>query len=244
MPRLRASPGEPPYLVRRSSRARRARVTITQAGQTVVVLPSRAPAHAAAQLVARHERWIDRHRALIAARNALLDARPAIGEGRQLTLEGVPHVVIVETADDRARRSSVELDDLHRSITVRVATGDPRPVAELLDAWLRRLARRWLAERVSELAPVVGVVPAGIHVRDQRSRWGSASRSGTLSFNWRLVLCPPEVFDYVVVHELAHLRVRGHSRRFWALVEQHAPLAAAARRWLRDNHHEIRRALD
>jgi predicted metal-dependent hydrolase len=83
-----------------------------------------------------------------------------------------------------------------------------------------------------------------LSVRDQRSRWASASARGDLSFSWRLILAPPFVLDAVVVHELAHLRVRGHSRAFWSLVERHAPRTPEARRWLREHARELRAALD
>jgi predicted metal-dependent hydrolase len=83
-----------------------------------------------------------------------------------------------------------------------------------------------------------------VTIRDQRTRWGSASRSGTLSFNWRLILCPPSVLEYVVVHELAHLKVSGHGTAFWRLVGSHYADAAAARHWLKQHHDEIRNALD
>jgi hypothetical protein len=88
------------------------------------------------------------------------------------------------------------------------------------------------------------VEPKRITIRDQRTRWGSASRSGTLSFNWRLILAPPEVLDYVVVHELAHLRWAGHGKRFWSLVGKHFRNYLGARKWLRDHHDELRHALD
>ncbi len=113
-----------------------------------------------------------------------------------------------------------------------------------LERGLRRAARQAIARQVSVRAPQVGVPVARIQIRDQRTRWGSASRIGTLSFNWRLILCPPHVLDYVVVHELAHLCVAGHSPSFWRLVERHYGDYRPARRWLRDHHHEIRHALD
>jgi predicted metal-dependent hydrolase len=69
-------------------------------------------------------------------------------------------------------------------------------------------------------------------IRDQRTRWGSCSSRRTLSFNWRLVLAPPEVLDYVAVHELCHLRVPNHSARFWRLVEQRRPGYREPRAWL------------
>lgn len=234
----------PAYTVRRSSRARRARVTINDAGEAVVVLPQRAPERAAAELVAQHAGWIDRHQERHAQRGRDRAARPALGAGRALTLEGTPRPVTIEPAPPGRRRSSVQLDVHTGAITIVQAATDARPATEIMQAWLRGLARRWIAERVSELATQMGVSPARISIRDQRSRWGSASQRGTVSFNWRLVLCPPSVLDYVVIHELAHLRVRGHSPRFWSLVERFAPDAAAARRWLRENHADLRHALD
>jgi hypothetical protein len=90
----------------------------------------------------------------------------------------------------------------------------------------------------------MGLKPTRVTVRDQRSRWGSASRKGTLSFSWRLVMAPPEILDYVVVHELAHLRWAGHGVRFWSLVRRFAPAAEHNRRWLRQNEARLRHALD
>jgi predicted metal-dependent hydrolase len=72
-------------------------------------------------------------------------------------------------------------------------------------------------------------------IRSQRTRWGSCSRSGTLSFNWRLLLAPEPVLDYVIWHEVCHLRIADHSPRFWALLEAHLPDYRQARRWLRAN---------
>jgi hypothetical protein len=121
---------------------------------------------------------------------------------------------------------------------------DGRDSAELLEAWLRGRAREVIGERVAARAPELGVRPGRLTIRDQTSRWASASSSGALSFSWRLLLAPPYVLDAVVVHELAHLRMRGHTRPFWSLVGAHAPRTPEARRWLRVHAAEIRAALD
>jgi predicted metal-dependent hydrolase len=109
---------------------------------------------------------------------------------------------------------------------------DPRTIAEG-DA--RAAVRELVAMLVEEEAPEIGVEPKRIQIRDQRSRWGSCSTLGTLSFNWRLVLAPFEVLDYVVVHELCHLREPNHSRRFWKLVGERRPGWQIQREWL-DRH--------
>ena len=103
----------------------------------------------------------------------------------------------------------------------------------------RRLARERITEAADREAERLGVSYARIAIRDQRSRWGSCSTTGTLSFNWRLVLAPAAALEYVVVHELCHLRVQGHSRRFWRLVEHARPTYESERVWLRDHGWEL-----
>jgi len=101
------------------------------------------------------------------------------------------------------------------------------------DASLRALATRELPTRVRELADRLALSPARVIVRDQQSRWGSCSPSGTISLNWRLVQMPARVAEYVIVHELMHLQQPNHSRRFWRLVRRACPWADEARAWLR-----------
>jgi predicted metal-dependent hydrolase len=103
----------------------------------------------------------------------------------------------------------------------------------------RRAARELVAVVAEEEAGFLGVAFRRIVIRDQRTRWGSCSPSGTLSFNWRLVLAPFEVLDYVVVHELCHLREPNHSPRFWRLVEERRPGWRIQRAWLREHGAEL-----
>ncbi len=182
----------------------------------VVVLQARAPARDADDLVRRHVPWIERHVTRLAARRRALALRPSLAYGRVLTINGQPELVRAATDKERAA----------------------------LERRLRRAAREAINERVAARATEMGIDYKRVSIRDQRTRWGSASRIGSLSFSWRLVLTPPEVLDYVVVHELAHLRAPGHGRQFWALVERYVPDQARARKWLRDHHDEVRTALD
>ncbi len=180
------------------------------------MLPLRAPASHATELVTRHATWIARQRERYEGRRIQLATRPSLAAGRTLWVAGSARLV---RAVDEGERAALERA-------------------------LRREAREVISECIQLRAGQVGVAVDRLQIRDQRSRWGSASRSGTLSFSWRLVLCPPDVLDYVVVHELAHLRVPGHGRRFWALVERHFGDPRPVRRWLREHQDEIRHALD
>ena len=126
--------------------------------------------------------------------------------------------------------------------------GEPLPLASLdgrvadgaaLDRWYRREARRRIAEIAEREAARLGLGYAAIAIRDQRTRWGSCSRRGTLSFSWRLLLAPAEVLEYVVVHELCHLREPNHSQAFWRVLDAARPGWPAQARWLREYGHEL-----
>ncbi len=205
-----------PYSIRRSPRARRVRLMVTEDGEALVVMPLRTPEREAADLFQRHRDWVARQQAKVEERRIHLATRPSLAAGRVLTIHGVARIVRVSSAAGR----------------------------DALERQLRREAREVIADRVAVRAADLEVEPCSLQIRDQKSRWGSASRRGVLSFSWRLVLCPPDVLDYVVVHELAHLRYGGHGVRFWRLVERAYGDHRAPRRWLRDHNDEIRQALD
>lgn len=114
--------------------------------------------------------------------------------------------------------------------------GDLRPAIE---RQLRRLAARELPARVFALAAPHQLAVSRVSVRNQRSRWGSCSRRGTISLNWRLIQMPASVSDYIILHELAHLRHLNHSRDFWAEVERLCPEYRVAEHWLKSNRHRL-----
>jgi predicted metal-dependent hydrolase len=102
-----------------------------------------------------------------------------------------------------------------------------------IERTLRRLAEAELPARAGELAAIHDLSPSSIHVRNQRSRWGSCSARGRISLNWRLVQVPPEIRDYIILHELAHLRHLNHSRRFWEEVRRLCPAFESAEAWIK-----------
>lgn len=121
-----------------------------------------------------------------------------------------------------------------------------RPVSDLTDSQRAALekryieaAREYFPKRVSYFLPLTGGSFQRITIRDQKTRWGSCSARGTLSFNWRLMLAPPAVLDYVVVHELCHLTHMNHSAAFWDLVESVCPDYRIHRKWLKEHGQEL-----
>lgn len=113
------------------------------------------------------------------------------------------------------------------------------PSEKRLEAIYRDAAREYFPKRVSYFSHVLGVSYGKITIRDQKTRWGSCSSKGNLSFNWRLILAPPNVLDYVVVHELCHRKEMNHSQRFWALVESVMPEYKEYRKWLKENGNKL-----
>ncbi len=111
--------------------------------------------------------------------------------------------------------------------------------AEIFKNWYIAQAREFISQRVAWYANKHHFNPVKIRITSARTRWGSCSSKGTLSFTWRLVMCPPEVIDYVVVHELVHLVERNHAARFWAKVEDILPDYKQRRKWLKTNGAQI-----
>jgi predicted metal-dependent hydrolase len=204
-----------PYAVRRSDRARRVRVTVDSERGVEVVLPARAPVRAAAAAVAELRPWIERRMAEAASARARVASRgdtvPYLGRDLRL---------VREAGRTRAHRRGDTL----------LVPAEPRAA---LERWYRRAARAEILPRIDRAAAAVGRSHAGLTVRAQRTRWASCSPSGAMSFNWRLLLAPEPVLDYVVWHEACHLVHRDHSRRFWGLVARFCPEHRAHARWLR-----------
>ncbi len=120
-------------------------------------------------------------------------------------------------------------------------SGRPEHLARRIGDFLKREAREAIAPRVRDLAAEIDRKPGRITVREMKSRWGSCSSDGRLRFNWRLILAPEPILDYVVAHEVAHLVHMDHSRRFWRIVDGLCPKTAAARRWLAKNGNDLMR---
>jgi predicted metal-dependent hydrolase len=205
------------YNVRRSERARRVRVTVDATRGVEVVLPRRAAEREAAAAIVELRPWIERRmleleraRTAVAARGASV---PYLGEMLGL---------IEERGRSRVHR---------RGDALLVPAGSTR--TEALERWYRRAARNEVAPRLDDACAAAGLRYEKLTIRGQRTRWASCSSKGAMSFNWRLLLAPPEVLDYVVEHEVCHLEVMDHSPRFWRLLAARVPGWRARSAWLK-----------
>jgi predicted metal-dependent hydrolase len=212
-----------PYRIRRSDRARRVRVSVDGTGQVEVVLPRRSPERHAEEAVRQLAPWIERRRRAVARAASEVGREPGTVPYLGSTLRLVP-----EAGRTRVHRLG---DDLL------VPEGDPR---EALERWYRRQARIEVVERLDAAVARAGASYGSLTIRGQRTRWASCSDSGTMSFNWRLLLAPAEILDYVIEHEVAHLEVHDHSDRFWTLLASRSPSWREHEAWLRRHGHALR----
>jgi predicted metal-dependent hydrolase len=240
------------YTLRRSPRSRGMRVVVHPQRGVVVTVPTTSrrgwadPERAIAGFLTERERWLRRHLERQARERAELAGRGGLADGALLRFRGELHRLRIAEAPVRTRRSTVERigGTAEDELVIRRAPGDRRSTGAVLEAWFRSRARESLERAIARHASALGVSPTAVTVRDQRTRWGSASRQGRLAFSWRLILAPPEALETVVVHELAHLLVFGHGPRFWGVVEACRPDHRTWRRWLHDHSAELHGALD
>ena len=221
---VEATQERPDVVFERSAKATRYRLTLRKDGTAVAVIPLRGNEREARAFVEEHREWLERARerqkqrprgATVWTLGAHVLWRGELSEIRKATDGERPQVCLAADVFRVAR-----LD------------GDLRPT---LEAHFLRLAKVELPARTWELAAVTGMSISAVSVRNQRTRWGSCSSDGGISLNWRLVQTPDFVRDYIIYHELMHLKEMNHSDRFWARVEEVCPEWRQAARWLKRN---------
>lgn len=203
---------------RRNSRARRVSLRIDPTEGTVIVtLPSRATRKAGMALLMGHAEWVSH-------RLAALPEAVTFVEGAAVPIGGVPHRIRHAPA---ARGGAFLLDqELHVTGAIEFL---PRRVRD----FLRQEARRRLGALVIAKAGLIGTAPKRVTVKDTTSRWGSCAPDKSIALSWRLVMAPAFAQDYVVAHEVAHLRHMNHGPNFWSLVDELTPHTKSAIPWLR-----------
>ena len=204
-----------PVDVARHPRARRYVIRVTPDGRVRLTVPRWASIAGGLRFAARQRAWIAREWQRQEARAAVWTTGTAFWfRGERQTIEIRDGAIVMAG----------------RSIETSLDQENARTVVE---TYLRREATMELAARTRHLASERGIAIVSVSVRNQRSRWGSCSRRGAIALNWRLIQMPPDVSDYVILHELAHRKHANHSIRFWREVESLCPRWREAERWLR-----------
>ncbi len=187
----------------------------------VLVAPAAVARRHAIDFLVRHEGWIN-------ARIKQLPAVQPFHDGATVPILGVPHIIHGEPAKLRGLVSF--------GPGIVTVPGAPEHVSRKLTDFLKKEAKREIAELARIKSATVGRPVKGLTLRDTRSRWGSCSAAGRLAFSWRLYLAPDWVLDYVVAHEVAHLKEMNHGPKFWALCASLTETdPKAARAWLKQH---------
>jgi predicted metal-dependent hydrolase len=211
---------EIPLVVRRHPRARRMILRLNTVGDgAVVTIPAHASPADALDLARSQSSWLCQN----------LDEmgeRVVFGDGVQIPFQGAQY--IVRHREDGQGTVWIKDSDIN-------VAGGIEHLSRRLGDWLKKQARIRIVSLAHQKAKHIDKTLARITVRDTRTRWGSCSSKGRLSFSWRLIMAPPEILDYVVAHEVAHLAHMNHSSSFWDTVDRLTKNAKGSRAWLNDN---------
>ncbi|MBF2754684.1 MAG: M48 family metallopeptidase [Gammaproteobacteria bacterium AqS3] len=185
-------------------------------------------------IIAKRTAWIKRKLREQAERPALKPKEYVSGEAFQYL--GRNYRLKVVKTPKASTKPSIKMQQGYLVATIPETTANPqRRIKALLRDWYQVRAEQRLKEKTERLAKVVGVTPRSITVRDYKSRWGSCSVKGDISYNWQIILAPHRIIDYVVIHELCHILEHNHSPQYWKQVEKYVPDWRDCRAWLKDN---------
>jgi len=221
------------YTVKRSPKAKYVRLEVRpETGLTVVIPRSYKPEQVPA-LLKEKERWISGKLAKY-ARVQQSGITKSLENGDTVPYLGRDMKVVVRQSEGKLERVNLERNRL----IVDLGAGD-NGLNPLLEQWYRMQAAELIEEKVNKMSSLMGLKYGRLTIRGQKTRWGSCSHKGNLNFNWRLMMVPEPVIDYIIIHELAHLKEMNHTKRFWQLVEQYCPKWRNHKKWLRDHTMEL-----
>jgi predicted metal-dependent hydrolase len=218
----------------RSPTAKKLRIKVGLNG-IVVVLPKGRDDHEATAFISSQRAWVSEQLVRIRQLHAL--RRPSTRDDEHILFRG--DTVAVRVVRSQTWRAPNKIAIEHGAITITCKRNSQTTPVRSLENWLRKQARERIEHHIAEVGKRLKRVPNRIYVMGQRTKWGNCSPLGNLSFNWRLVMAPDFVLGYIVTHEMVHLAVPDHSRKFWLIVLSLCPETERARQWLVANGQRI-----
>ncbi len=212
----------------RTSRRKTATVRVND-GKVSVVVPDDLPDSRIEDLLTKKTRWIKAK--LLLHRQATPVTCKEYVSGESFSYLGRNYRLKLETGAAK----SVKLKNGRLTVTLPSKSRSPENISNALTSWYRAHAEQKLLEKVKRYSKIVGVHPASVSIKTFKSRWGSCSTKGDLVFNWKIIIAPNRIVDYVVVHELCHMKQHDHAPKFWKCVERVFPDYAESKAWLKEN---------
>lgn len=210
----------------RTNRIKTATVKVDE-GKVSVVIPMNLSDSRIKELVTKKTRWI-REKILLHRQSAPSKSKEYVS-GESFTYLGRNYRLKVETGKTR----SVKLKNGKLIVTLPKKSSDK--IQEAMTQWYREHAEQKLREKSERYAKLIGVQPKSVSIKTFKSRWGSCHKNGDVQFNWKIVIAPNRIVDYVVVHELCHMMQHNHSPNFWKCVEKYFPEYLECKEWLMNN---------
>ncbi|MEH6579369.1 MAG: SprT family zinc-dependent metalloprotease [Amphritea sp.] len=224
------------YQVRRSNRRKTVAIEVRR-NEVRVLAPTAVSDSWIDSFVAQKEDWIKKRLAEF-AQYPEPEADPVIEEGSRLMLLGQSYSLHIRESNQSSR-----VEVLSERIVLHLSGRLRRPrdesIKQQLEGWYRQQAQAYIEQRVSYWAEVMNEQPSAIKVRSYRRKWGCCNSRGELRFNWLLIMAPPEIIDYVVIHELSHLKHMNHSARFWQRVVIYCKDFKQAQGWLKQEGYRL-----
>lgn len=217
-------------LVRSRRRKKTLSIQIKRDGTVLIQVPYRTPQRDIDRFFAEKKQWLQKKIAQQQERQA---------EKQHKTFRsGEPFLYLGKTYPLRIEDRQSRPETLTYTGREFILSSDALPGARVLFLlWYQKKAREYIAARVAHFSRVLRLSPRAVAINQARSRWGSCSADNCLTFTWRMIMAPPEVIDFIVVHELSHMKIRNHSRDYWRFMESILPGYKEQRIWLRENSH-------
>ncbi len=227
-----------PYTLVRTRR-RTIGITIDINGEVKVSAPLRVSERQIKEILHKKADWIARKLNEVTEKNSNITCRQFVS-GESLPYLGKEYVLEIEEKDLPRARVSLDGGVLYVSIAPGLSSESRKQeIQEALIKWYRQRFSEVVKERIEKYSSRVNAAPNRVVIKDQKTIWGSCSKKGNINLNWKLVMAPPDIIDYVIVHELCHLKFMNHSKDFWGLVQSVIPDYNERRKWLRENGHML-----
>jgi len=220
------------YILTRSSR-KTVGIAIERNGLVKVTSPLRVSESYINDLLQKKANWIIKKLENIETRVSKANKARGFEEGEFFSYLGKEYKLILVRSSD-LKKPTVSLEDEELIITIPNDFQAQR-LKEVLKIWYIKRFKLVIEDRIKYYSSIIGVFPQKITIKEQKTRWGSCSAKGNINLNWKLIMAPLEVLDYVVIHELCHMKQMNHSKEFWKLVELVFPMYKRCRVWLKEN---------
>ena len=215
-------------------------ITITLECKVIVSAPKNVSKEYIERLILRKANWIHQKLDILERTKSEVKEKGFV-DGENLFFMGKSYIIKIRDIDGNVIKIELSSDRFEIYVGVEIKQEVRKQIIrESLEKWYRQKAKEVLAERTQYYSKIMKLYPNRICIKEQKTLWGSCSSKNNINYNWKLIMAPIEVLDYVVAHELAHMKHMNHSKDFWNYVEVYIPNWKERRNWLKANGNKLK----